>query len=139
MRKIITILSTLLMCTFFCNAQKSNRYAYKYKYVDTLIQYDDAQTLTYRDKSGKFKTDTIYDSKMNSFFIDEVDVLIIEDKKLKQDVSKKSVNLFYMDVRDDSAWKHSVAPSRLQWEYSGGSKTRAVRFTIDSAGKTIVK
>lgn len=60
MKFIITVLFICLACSVY--AQKTS--IYTYKIVDTLNQYKDAETIIYRNATGKFIIDTVYFNKM---------------------------------------------------------------------------
>ena len=64
-----------------------------YKNVDSLIQYDNATIVVYKDKSGKMKRDIIYSKNQKSGInIESADAVIIIDKKYKNGVHITTVN-----------------------------------------------
>ena len=68
------IILTVFLTPFFCHSQKIKDGVYKK--VDTLIEYDDAEIVFYKNKSQKGKSDTLYYSKMNSVTMEDVRVTI---------------------------------------------------------------
>lgn len=80
MKKIL-ILILIISLPFLSKAQKVNDY--KYKNVDTLIQYKNCQIIIYKDKTGKSKTDIIYKSKQKKDIdIDYVDFMVVNDETI---------------------------------------------------------
>lgn len=84
MKKSIIALMLLIsigVSNSFCQKIRDNNY----KNVERVNTYTNAQTITYKDKLGKLKTDTIYFNKqkqdVNIVSCKEVNIF---DKKLKQ-------------------------------------------------------
>ena len=86
MKKILTLLS--LFAALTVRGQKTNPCTYKN--VDTLVKYKNAETITYRNRTGEFVTDTIWFSKMRcDINIETVDVVIIDEDKTMTAVGQK--------------------------------------------------
>lgn len=75
------ILIVFLILSTACNAQKIS--PCKYKHCDSVIDYDDAKVIIYRDKSNRRLVDTIFYSKQKcNIKIESVDRYIQVDIEL---------------------------------------------------------
>jgi hypothetical protein len=70
-----------ILIPFLSRAQKIN--SYRYKKVDSVLKYKNAELIIYRNKLGKQITDTVYYSKMKmDIRISDADVVIVDDDKV---------------------------------------------------------
>lgn len=84
MKKLLTL---LLLIPCFCVAQK--KAPYKYGEVDSVIQYQDAQIISYK-KDGKQKRDTIWTAtQKKDIEIDWSRVVITDSRFLKPRIKFK--------------------------------------------------
>lgn len=78
MKKLLLIIPIFVYS--FCYGQKIN--SCNYRNVDTIVQYKNGETICYKNKRGKLVIDTIWYPLRCNVNIKQVDVLIIDEKKI---------------------------------------------------------